>query len=564
MAIDIGTAEAVNAASQLADWAVRTPNAIAIAEPRRSLFGRLRAARPMKYRQVTFAGLEADTNRLAQGLVDLGVRPGTRLALFVPFGVDFISLVYAIFKTGAVCVLIDPGMGLRNTLDCLGEVKPEGFIAISPVHAMRAFPGGRFAKRGLHVTVGRRWFWRGPTLRSLRRRGSARFEPVAMQPGDPAAIIFTSGSTGPAKGVLYCHGNFIHQAKEIQEFYGIPAGEVDVPCFPLFGLFNPSMGVTTVIPDMDPRRPARVDPRRLLATINDWNATQSSGSPAVWTRVGRYCEEQALKIPTLRRVFSAGAPARVPMILRMHNCIHPDGDFHTPYGATEALPVASIEAREVLGETGRRTDAGSGVCVGRRFPGIEWHVIRIVDAPLESIHDMELPVGEIGELVVRGPVVTRQYVTRVEANAWAKIPDDSGFWHRMGDVGYLDAQDRFWFCGRKSQRVLTAGGPMYTVCCEAIFNRHADVARSALVGVGAPGMQVPAIVVEPLAGKNLHRRLARGKLIGELRTLALSNPLTSDIQHFFVRRRLPVDIRHNAKIGREALAEWAEKRMRKG
>ncbi|HEX3999453.1 MAG TPA: fatty acid CoA ligase family protein [Pirellulales bacterium] len=563
MAIDVVTSETVNAAAQLAEWARRTPQAIAVAEPRRGRIGRWRMSAARTYRRLTFAELEADTNRLAEGLVAMGVRPGTRLAMFMPFGIDFISLVYAVFKSGGVAVLIDPGMGLRSTLDCLGEVRPEGFIAVPPVHAFRALPGGRFANRGLNVTVGRRWFWGGATIAQFRRRGSGEFTAVAMQADDPAAIIFTSGSTGPAKGVLYCHGNFIHQAKEIQTFYKIPPGEIDAPCFPLFGLFNASMGVTTVIPDMDPRHPARVDPRRLIATINDWQATQSSGSPAVWKRVGQYCEEQGVRISTLKRVFSAGAPARIPMLRRMQACIHPEGEMHTPYGATEALPVASIEAREVLGETGRRTDAGSGVCVGRKFPGIEWRVIRIVDRPLSSIRDLELPTGEIGELIVRGPVVTREYVTRLEANGWAKIPEDAGFWHRMGDLGYLDAQDRFWFCGRKTQRVLTATGPMYTIPCEAIFNRHADVSRSALVGIGAPGMQTAAIVVEPLPGKGLHRGMARGKLIGELRTLALSSPLTSEIRHFFVRRRMPVDIRHNAKIAREKLAEWASRRIAK-
>ena len=191
-------------------------------------------------------------------------------------------------------------------------------------------------------------------------------------------------------------------------------------------------------------------------------------------------------------------------------------------------------------------------------------MIRIVDGPIESIRELELPSGEVGELIVRGPVVTRRYVTRIQANALAKVPDEGGFWHRMGDVGYLDSQDRFWFCGRMSQRVLTAGGPMYTIPCEAIFNRHPDVGRSALVGVGPQGFQRPAIVVEPLPGKGLHRRLARGRLVGELRTLAMSSPLTAEIRHFFVRRSLPVDIRHNAKISREALAVWAGRRMGEG
>jgi acyl-CoA synthetase (AMP-forming)/AMP-acid ligase II len=405
-------------------------------------------------------------------------------------------------------------------------------------------------------------FWRGPTLAGLRRRGVSPFEPATTAAADPAAVIFTSGSTGPAKGVLYCHGNFDNQVSQLQAFYGIQPGEIDVPCFPLFGLFNAAMGVTTIIPPID-RRPARVDPHRLMATIEHWQATQSFASPTVWDRVGQYCEQHGLRMPTLRRVLSAGAPVPVTVLQRLHGRIHPEGKFHTPYGATEALPVASIEAGEVLGETTRRTDAGFGVCVGGRFPAIEWRVIRIVDGPILNIDDaVEMPAGEIGELIVRGPVVTERYVTRVEANRLAKIADPNGFWHRMGDVGYLDPRERFWICGRMAHRVLTAAGPMYSIPCEAIFNRHPEVRRAALVGVGPRGQQQPVIIVEPMVGHLPHERIARARFLGQLRSLALSNPLTDGIRHFMVRRRLPVDIRHNAKISRERLAVWAARRMR--
>ena len=161
------------------------------------------------------------------------------------------------------------------------------------------------------------------------------------------------------------------------------------------------------------------------------------------------------------------------------------------------MPVASISGREVLQETAAQTALGQGTCVGRRFAGIDWKVIRIRDDAIGDLSEVEaLPAGEIGELIVRGPVVTTQYVTRTEANACTRSGTASGFWHRMGDVGYLDAQDRFWFCGRKSHRLQTAHGTMFTIPCEAIFNGHPAVYRSALVGIGQPGAQVPVVVVE--------------------------------------------------------------------
>jgi acyl-CoA synthetase (AMP-forming)/AMP-acid ligase II len=331
-----------------------------------------------------------------------------------------------------------------------------------------------------------------------------------------------------------------------------------VPGFPLFALFNCAMGVSTVVPEMDFTRPAAVDPRNIVEAVEDFSATQAFGSPALWNAVGRYCEQHGVRLPTLRRVLSAGAPVPVHVLRRMKDAIAEDGDVHTPYGATESLPVASISASEVLSETAAPAAGGDGTCVGRRFGGIDWKVIRISDGPLATIDDVEeLPPGEIGEIIVRGPVVTSEYVTRTEANALHKIRDGESFWHRIGDVGYLDEQDRFWFCGRKAHRVETANGTMFTIPCEAIFNRHERIYRSALVGVGEFGRQRPVIVAEPWPEDRPTSAADRETLIEELRRLAASHDLTRPIEHVLLHDSLPVDIRHNAKIFREQLAEWA-------
>jgi len=553
------TSAVVNVAARLAAMAESMPRAVAVVEP----LGYDRQHR-RKYRQVTFQQLDRDSDRIARGLRRRGITPAMRLALLVRPGIDFVSLVFGLFKAGSVVILIDPGMGLKKMVKCLAEAEPEGFVAVSPVQAARTILRHRFPKARLNVTVGRRWFWGGATLDQLRDGPWIERETQIAATGadDPAAIIFTTGSTGPPKGVLYRHGNFDAQVEQIRDFYAIRPGGVDLPGFPLFGLFNCAMGVTTVIPDMDPSRPARVDPAKIIEAIHDWKVTQMFGSPAIWNRVGRYCQNHRIKLPTVRMVLSAGAPVPVDVLRRMKAAIHGEGDVHTPYGATESLPVASISGAEVFDQTEAQTQRGAGVCVGGCFPGIRWKVIRIVDGPIDTIDKVEeLPRGEIGELIVQGPVVTRQYCTSVEANKLGKIADGESVWHRMGDSGYFDDRGRFWFCGRVAHRVLTPQGPMYPVCCEAIFNQHPTIYRSALVGVGPSGRQRPVIVLEPKNGRLPDGQEATAELITEIRRLGVENRLTAGIDQFLLHPAFPVDIRHNAKIFRERLAVWAAERL---
>lgn len=545
-----GSAAIVNVAGRLQATADLDPNGIAIAQPmKRDSSGK------RVYRTVTFRELDEDSNRIAQGLWDMGIPRGSRLVLMVRPSVEFISLVFALFKAGMITILIDPGMGRRSLIRCLEESNPDGFVAIPVAHAARTFLRRRFPNSKFHVTVGRRWWWGGPTLEQLRKTDVGSFEMAPTGAHDSAAVIFTTGSTGPPKGVLYHHINFDRQATEIRDHYGILPGEIDLAGFPLFALFNCAMGVTTVIPVMDPTRPADVDPRNVIEAVRDWKVTQAFGSPSLWNTVGRYCDETGEKLPTLRRVLSAGAPVPTHVITRVLNSIADDGDIHTPYGATEALPVASISGRNILDETAARTADGQGVCVGSRFPGMRWKVIRISDEPIEEIDQAEqVRQGEIGELLVCGDVVTHEYTTRRDANSLHKVRDGDQIWHRMGDVGYLDEDDRFWFCGRKAHRVRTKEGTLFTIPCEAIVNGHESVYRSALVGVGPPGQQTPAVVAEPWPEHWPKSRGERERLIAELQQRLAEHPKTAMIQQVLLQKALPVDIRHNAKIFREKIA----------
>lgn len=566
-----------NVGHVVTETAARMPDAIAVAEAKK----KRGPDGGIAYDEITFASLEHRTNAIASQLIRDGVACGDRIALMVPPGIDFVACVFALFKSGANVILIDPGMGRKNMIRCLAEAKPVGMVGIPLAHVARNIYRRKLSQCRKNFVVG--WF---PFVKRIEAVGAGRLEadrwdrleagkgdrleayptgafaPVPMARNDSAAIIFTTGSTGPPKGVLYRHRVFIEQAQQIRDYFSIEPGTVDVSGFPLFALFNTAMGTTTVFPDMDATRPASVHPPNLIDAVNRYQADQSFGSPALWNTVSRYCIDHQIKLPTVKRVLSAGAPVPAHVLQNIRSIIADDGDAFTPYGATEALPIACNSATVVLEETGAKTDAGQGTCVGTPFATMDTRVIQINDDPIASI-DQVIPcgTGEIGELIVRGVTVTDQYVTSTDANAMQKIVDGDTFWHRMGDLVYCDDQGRIWFCGRKSHRVITSQTTMFTVPCEAIINTHPLVYRSALVGVGEAGSQTPVMIAElwpPAVGE---RSPDAATVLDELRSLADSHDQTNSIDHFFLHPSLPVDIRHNSKIFREQLRPWAAEKL---
>lgn len=317
--------------------------------------------------------------------------------------------------------------------------------------------------------------------------------------------------------------------------------------------------MTAVIPEMDFTRPGFVNPRTIISAITTHGATTMFGSPALINRIGRYGAKHGTTLPTLKRVISAGAPVPAAVLERFAGMLPPGAEIFTPYGATEALPVCSIGSSEILGETRTITDAGGGVCIGRPVPGIRLEIIEISDEAIPLWHDsLRVPPGRIGEIVVQGEQVTRGYHNRPEANRLSKIADPAGgFLHRMGDLGGFDEQGRLWFCGRKSHRVQTPDGPLFTIPVEGVFNTHPAVFRSALVGVGKFGEQKPVLCVELEKGTKVDQEQIKHELL----EIARAHVHTLGISTILFHPAFPVDIRHNAKIFREKLALWAARKL---
>ena len=551
------TALSPNIASALDVMAASQPDAPAILLP--ASRGPVATRR---YTTLTYAQLNQDANRVATGLSAAGIERGMRAALMVPPSPALFALVFGLYKAGVVPVMIDPGIGLKRLGACLDQAQPQAFIGVTLAHAVRAIKGwGKSSVQHL-VTVGPRLFWGGKRFAQLLQAGTDEAPGHVTEPDDIAAILFTSGATGPPKGVVYRHRHFAAQVEMIRDAYGIQPGEVDLPTFPLFALFDPALGMTTVIPRMDFTKPAKVDPNEIIGAVQRFSATNMFGSPALLDTVTRHAEREGIELPTMRRVITAGAPVRTDILVRARKMIAADGCIHTPYGATENLPVASIESREVLEQTAAMTAAGAGVCVGKPDPRNDVRIIAITDEAIPNWRDeLALDVGKIGEITVRGPTTTDEYFGRDEATKKAKIRDESGIRHRMGDAGYLDGQGRLWYCGRVAHRVVIGEDVHFTLPIEGVINSaHEWVARSALVGVQVRGATELAVVweIDSARGPWPPPKTIEAALQQAAQQHDVSHALTRFLRY---DGSLPVDIRHNAKIDRPALQQWAQRKL---
>jgi acyl-CoA synthetase (AMP-forming)/AMP-acid ligase II len=576
-----------NIAQHLPLMAGRQPDRAALKIPRgRDASGRI------DYLTLSFAELDAEVDAWAAHLTKRGVKRGDRTLVMVRQGLPLIAAAFALFKIGAVPIVIDPGMGLESFLKCVARSKPRALLGIPFAQVV-----SRIAWKSFRTVEVRVWASGNP----LSRRGprmpvSGKQTPCALAvcaPTDLAAILFTSGSTGAPKGVCYEHGMFDAQVRMIRATYQIEPGEVDLPMLPIFALFNPALGMTTVVPEIDPSKPATVDPARIVQAIQQEKVTNSFGSPTLWGKIGDHCLARDITLPTMKRVLCAGAPVPATLWEKSVQFL-PNGKLHSPYGATEALPVSTVSSDEVLSlnpvprpfgtgkeESGVLPDSDfRGACVGRVVNGACVKIVEVTDGPIASLEGVRnMAPGEIGEILVAGPMVTKVYDAMPEETSAAKIQipksklqkdspaaigvcdlgsgisgGDAAVWHRMGDCGYLDIEGRLWFCGRKAERVITAKDPMYTEPCERVFRSLPGVVRCALIGLGKRGAQTPALVVQPSREMSRDEEKAFALV---LRDRALEFEGTRGIETFYFHPAFPVDVRHNAKIHRLTLAKWA-------
>lgn len=495
---------------------------------------------------LSFRELQTSVIRCIAYLQSRGIHKGQRVLLMVRPGLELIVICFATFRIGAVPIVIDPGMGLSKFARAVKHSEPDALIGIPAAQVVSRILPASFKSVKRRILIKKRSFLR--ELESVSLSGYLEVERTEGE--DLAAVLFTSGSTGFPKGVCYEHRMFQAQIRLLKEFFQFQPGEIDLPMLPIFALFNPALGMTTVLPDMNPSRPATVVPAKIVAAIDRYKVTNSFGSPVLWRKIGDYCNNLSRDLPTLKRILVAGAAAPTSLYRQFKSILH-NGEMFSPYGATECLPVSVISGKEVIEDTAHLSDEGKGICVGQPLTEVQ---VRVMDPYAETLGE-EVARGDIGEIWVHGPSVTEEYDKLPDATADSKVSHEGQCWHRMGDMGYLDEAGRLWFCGRKVEMVSVGDQRFYTECVEGTYMTHRDVRRCALIQWKSEALGTKiALVVEP----EIHRAAASKK---EQQSLAEDlhkhvKQLSSQVvlNAYFFQKKLPVDVRHNAKIHRLTLA----------
>lgn len=512
----------------------------------------------ISYRHMNYGDMRNLIDRYHRGLVTLGLKQGDRVLFLVKPGIDFLALAYAVMAEGAVPVFIDPGIEKAHLFKAIADIKADVFIGAQKAHLLRMLKKDLFQSIRFHILAQDWGVSGGPNLSVLRRFSSTPNLPHKYS--EIGMVAFTSGATGIPKGVVFTQKMLLAQLRVFREQFGIGPGGRDLPLLPIFSLFQLGNGVTSVFPPIDPAAPLALDPSKVVKIIQDLNITYSFGSPTLWRKIAEYCMRVRTTLPTLKRVFMAGAAVPRDTVRIVTECLGEDplnrGLVFTPYGATEALPVTVAPGHEVFSHKGESATTGEiGTFVGTAIGELELKIIESLDGEIQNISDVKfLKAQEIGEIIVKGANVSPSYLNRPDADKVGKIKDGDGFWHRMGDMGYVDQDGRLYYCGRKSHVVEADGKIYHSVPIENLFEGVKDVARVALVSVKG----IPGIVIEPDPGAWPDTDNCRKEILTRIREVALRSPLTASIKNFYLHPAFPVDRRHNAKVYRDRLGVWAE------
>ena len=508
----------------------------------------------VSYTHLNYNSLFELINKYQRGMHELGLRAGDKVIMLVPPGVEFLALSYAVMGRGAIPVFLDPGMGLENLLSCIEDISPQAFIGSFKAQYLRLRYKKLFAGLKFHI-VAHEWVFFGGSNLSFLKKFSSRPMHSAGSPGI-SLIAFTSGATGKPKGVIYTDEMVTEQLRIFREVFGLQAGNKDLPLLPIFSLFNLANGICSVFPPLDPSQPLSLEPEKIIRIIYDLDVQYSFGSPTLWNKIAEYCVRSRSRLSPLKKILMAGAPVRRETLTKVINMLD-TGEIYTPYGATEALPVTFVSSQEILHNKDSRAVGGEqGTFVGKAVPGIQVQVIRSSDAAIPSIEDAQiLAPFHIGEIIVKGKNISPQYWDLPDATMISKIKDGKSFWHRIGDVGYLDEAGNIYFCGRKSHIVKTEDKIYYSIPIERIFNHHNKVRRSALISLNDG--EEAAVAIEPEPEFWPESPAQKSEFRKELLELAMTDDLTKGISKIYFHRSFPVDARHNAKIFRDKLGKWA-------
>jgi acyl-CoA synthetase (AMP-forming)/AMP-acid ligase II len=458
--------------------------------------------------------------------------------------IELYVAIAAILRSAMTVMIVDPSAGRRYMDRCCELLPPQALIASSKAHALRIV---------------------SPALRRIPLKwsigpfvpGARRLERYAKWPlndtvthcteDTPALVSFTSGSTGEPKAAVRTHAFLLAQHAAVEQNLQLIPGEIELVTLPIFVLANLASRVTSVLADADLRRPSQILPEPVVRQMAECRVNRLAAAPALLERVLDDCEQRAIQLSGLKKIFTGGGPVTLRLLERLQ-AIAPNSQITVVYGSTEAEPISTVGRQEMTPEDVAAMNSGRGLLVGHTVDSLD---VRILQdhwgQPLEhlSVDDFDqmcCETGRAGEIIVAGKHVLSGYL-HGQADAENKIHVESTVWHRTGDAGYFDDRGRLWLLGRCAARVQDAHGALYPLGVEQAAMQNASIGQAAMVSHA--GERVLVVT--------LRNRDTQPDFASLLKSLSFAN-----VDAIRIIDQFPVDRRHHSKIDYHALHELLE------
>lgn len=476
---------------------------------------------------ITFSRLAMDINSTANYFQIKGIGKGDKVLVFVPMSIDLYRIVLALFRIGAVAVFLDEWVSKERLDMCCKIANCKAFVAPFKIRMLSIFSK---QLRRIPIKLG---------LSFDENSGRESFPSVDKN--DAALVTFTTGSTGIPKAAKRTHGFLQAQFAALADKVRMNDGEVSMPVLPIVLLINLGNGTTSVIADFKVSKPDSLEPGRIVSQIQKYSVHQIISSPFFIQKLSSFLLDNQLSLPNVKKVISGGAPVfpnQAKHILEAFDST----EIEIVYGSTEAEPISSIPAKDLVAQ--QDSAQFSGLNTGKVDKSAHVKIIRIVDAPLEigsleELRQLELPLGEIGEIIVAGQHVLREYLNNPEAIRRNKIFIGGDCWHRTGDSGYFNAEGNLFLTGRCSSVIYRDDQLISPFVYENYFQNIEGVDCGTLMQVKG---QLFAII-------QLKENTDKEMVVDKIDHL----PAAIDRIHFI--EEIPKDKRHRSKIEYEKLKQ---------
>lgn len=462
---------------------------------------------------ISYAGLAKEVKETAAYFKEEGIGLGDRVLVFVPMGVDLYRIVLALFYIGATAVFLDEWVSKKRLKLCCQIADCKGFIGV-----FKAKLYSLFSKELRQI----------PVKLKLKKTISFGLPITEVDASTPALITFTTGSTGTPKAANRTHGFLKHQFEALLDKIEPQPNDVDMPALPIVLFVNLGVGCTSVIADFKMTKPDLLDAGVIAKQIIKHKVNRITASPFFIKKLSEYGINNPHVFQGIQKIFTGGAPV-FPAEAALYLKAFPRAQSMIVYGSTEAEPISSITAQTL---TNSPAGLPNGLPVGQPYHKTDLKIIAVSEKAIptitaEELEKIVLENGEIGEIIVSGPHVLKQYFKNDEAIRNNKIIVNGLMWHRTGDSGLL-IENELFLTGRCGQLIKNEQGYLSPFIIENKLQCLKGITIGTLTEI-----------------QNQHVLAVESQL-----SLNQVEPLVLDIPYdkIVILNKIPRDQRHNSKI----------------